>query len=94
MNNSQNSSLETAIVLCRACGSPIHHNNEDAFLESFRELVQLRCVNPQCGHTGWYDETDFERDTTPAIIEAEGVGEVWVHDLLLGLSFRAHNDTP
>jgi len=91
VNNNQDPPQETAIVLCHACGSPIHLADQAASQESMGNFVRLRCMNPQCGHTEWYEESDFERDPTTTDPQAENGGEVWVHDLLLGLTFRAHN---
>jgi hypothetical protein len=83
---------ENAFVLCHGCGSPIHVNDQAAYLDSIRHFVRLRCVNPSCGRVDWFEEVDFVTESTAEATAApEGAGEVWVHDLLLGLSFRDPN---
>jgi len=91
VDNSKSSPHETGFVLCHGCGSPIQGNDQAAFLDSIRQFVRMRCLNPQCGRTEWYEEAEFERTASPTTAAPEGVGEVWIHDLLLGLSFRDPN---
>jgi hypothetical protein len=88
VDNTKDSPRETGFVLCHGCGSPIHGNDQEAYLDSIRQFVRMRCGNPQCGRTEWYEEAEFEQTIPSTISTPEGGGEVWIHDLLLGLSFR------
>jgi hypothetical protein len=88
VDNTKDSPRETGFVLCHGCGSPIHGDDQAAFLDSIRQFVRMRCGNPQCGRTEWYEESEFEQSTADAPSTSGPGGEVWIHDLLLGLSFR------
>jgi hypothetical protein len=52
----------------------------------------LRCTAADCGHEDWYKDPVLTQ--TPSIAQPvpEGPGEVWIHDVILGLSFRAEDN--
>lgn len=75
--------------LCRKCHEFIYHRTEDDVLETFGTFVRLRCTAAGCGHADWYREMVIVQASGAAPPQVEGQGEVWIHDVMLGLSFRA-----
>src|ERR1043166_3263174 len=82
---------------CRKCQNPITPASEDDVLEKFGDFFRLRCTSDACGHIDWYrgvkfapvektKETLFLKPPGPG---AQELGEVWIHDVVLGLSFKA-----
>jgi hypothetical protein len=86
-----NSPEDSATLKCRKCHEPIQLRSEDDVLDKFGGFVRLRCAATDCGNEDWYKKPAF----TPAVSIAqpvpEGPGEVWIHDVILGLSFRAES---
>ena len=82
---------------CRKCQNPISPETEDDVLDSFGDFFRLRCTSPACGHIDWYRGVKFTAGAMPttaspakpAILAAQEPGDVWVHDVVLGLSFKA-----
>jgi len=72
---------------CRECKSAIDITDQAAFVDRISHFLRLRCVQPGCLHVDWYKESEIE---TPLGAESGSDDEshVWVHDLLLGVSFR------
>jgi hypothetical protein len=62
-------------------------SNEDSCLDHFGQFVRLRCGSTACGHVGWYKHEELERPAV-SLPDPTGTGEVWVHDALLGISFK------
>lgn len=88
--NNQNSPTELAGARCRKCQSPIDTRSEENVLDSFRSFLRLRCTAPDCGHVDWYKDVYVASPAAPVSAPVpQGPGEVWVHDVFLGLSFRA-----
>ena len=88
MTTNNNSPSDRTTPLCRKCRQPIDPRSEDDFLDKFGTFVRLRCTATDCGHEDWYKG--------PVLVSAQssesapaGAGEVWIHDVFLGLSFKA-----
>jgi hypothetical protein len=75
--------------LCRKCHEVIYHRSEDDVLETFGTFVRLRCTAAGCGHADWYQEIVIVQASGAAPPQPEGPGAVWIHDVMLGRSFRA-----
>ena len=75
-----------------ANGDTVELKNENDFLDNFGGFVRLRCAAPDCGHEDWYKEPVFQ-PAARVVRRApeEGPGEVWVHDVMLGLSFKTES---
>jgi len=90
--NQENPSA-SAPTLCRKCRQSIVAHSETDFLDRFSNFVRLRCTVPECGHEDWYRDVQVnEEKQAPAT--NSGPGEVWIHDVMLGLSFRADASPP
>lgn len=78
---------------CRKCHNPITPQSEDDVLDKFGEFYSLRCPATDCGHIDWYRDVAFAPVSKPAAEPAgpaiQELGEVWIHDVFLGLSFKA-----
>jgi len=72
---------------CHVCKCQIDVIDQAAFVDRIIHFVRLRCIQPDCLHLDWYDksEIDIPQD---AKTEADNQSHVWIHDLLLGVSFR------
>jgi hypothetical protein len=64
---------------------------EDTPLDRFGQFVRLSCSESLCGHIDWYKEAEFE-SSAAALNVLGGTGEVWIHDIILGLSFKQTDD--
>jgi hypothetical protein len=91
VTTNNNSPSDRTTPLCRKCRQPIDPRSEDDFLDKFGTFVRLRCTGADCGHEDWYKG--------PVLVSAQsseagpaGPGEVWIHDVFLGLSFKADNN--
>ena len=89
MTRDQQAFSDAASPFCRRCHQPIDLQSADDCLDKFGNFFRLRCSVPECGHVDWYKDVKPPQPVTftPEIIE--GPGEVWIHDVILGLSFRA-----
>jgi hypothetical protein len=89
----KNSPSDYASPVCRKCHQPVEPQSEEELLDKFGGFVRLRCHGVECGHEDWYKEPVLV--AAPRIAEPipEGAGEVWIHDVILGLSFKAENGT-
>lgn len=88
--NNQNSPTEPAGTQCRKCQQPIEPRSEEDILDSFRSFLRLRCTAADCGHTDWYK--DVYVASPAASVSApmpQEPGEVWIHDVFSGQSFKA-----
>ncbi len=88
----KNSPSDCASPVCRKCHQPVEPQSEEELLDKFGGFVRLRCHAAECGHEDWYKEPVLivpPRAAQQAV--PEGAGEVWIHDVILGLSFRAEN---
>lgn len=91
MTTKSNSPEDSATLKCRKCHEPIELRSEDDVLDKFGGFVRLRCTAPDCGSEDWYKKPAFTLMPTVAQQVPEGPGEVWIHDVILGLSFRAES---
>jgi hypothetical protein len=80
-------------TLCRKCRQSIVAHSETDFLDKFSNFVRLRCTAPECGHEDWYMDVQLNEEKHAPTADT-GSGEVWVHDAMLGLSFRADASAP
>lgn len=89
----QDSLSDSAFPACRRCHQPIKPTSEDCILDRFGGFARLRCSATECGHEDWYKEPIMiaAPDAVPPV--PEGSGEVWIHDVILGLSFKAESNT-
>ncbi len=76
---------------CRKCRKPMQYHVEDTPLDRFGQFVRLSCNEPHCGHVDWYKEAEF-KSVAAGFSVAGSPGEVWVHDIILGLSFKQTDD--
>jgi hypothetical protein len=92
LNNNYNAPSGSSTPICRQCQQAIELKNENDFLDNFGGFVRLRCAAPDCGHEDWYKEPVFQ-PAARVVRRApeEGPGEVWVHDVMLGLSFKTES---
>jgi hypothetical protein len=89
MNN--NSPSDCATPVCRRCHQDIDIRSEDELLDKFGGFVRLHCHAADCGHEDWYKEPVLILPPILAEPAPQGPGEVWIHDVMLGLSFKAEN---
>ena len=78
-------------VLCHLCQQEISLDEWRLFLDRGHYPVRLRCTHPECGFVDDYNEYEFHVRTGKRAPE-QGPGEVWIHDVLLGLSFKVQED--
>jgi hypothetical protein len=91
LNNNYDAPSGSSTPACRQCQQEIELKSEADFLDSFGGFVHLRCTAPECGHEDWYKEpARFPAPRTPELAP-EGPGEVWVHDIMLELSFKTES---
>ncbi len=83
-----NSPKAFAAPRCRGCQKAIEPRTEDDVLDQYGSFFRLRCTAADCGHIDWYKDVTFSPTTGVADPEVEGPGEVWIHDVMLGLSFK------
>lgn len=85
----QSSLSDSPFPVCRQCHQHIKLTSEDSILDRFGGFARLRCTVAECGHEDWYKEPIMI--VAPSVVPPvpEGAGEVWIHDVILGLSFRA-----
>jgi hypothetical protein len=88
----QSSSRDREIPVCRKCQQMIDPRSEDDFLDRFGTFVRLRCTSADCVHEDWYKDPVLTETPSFAQPAPEGPGEVWIHDVILGLSFRAEDN--
>jgi hypothetical protein len=72
---------------CHVCKSPIDTSDQAAFVDRISRFVRLRCIQPDCLHVDWYNESEIEIPLD-ANSQTDDQSHVWIHDLLLGVSFR------
>jgi hypothetical protein len=85
----KNSPSDRGTPVCRKCHQDIQPRSEDELLDKFGGFVRLRCNAANCGHEDWYKEPVLIAAPIFAQPAPEGPGEVWIHDVMLGLSFKA-----
>jgi len=88
----QNSPRDRDTAVCRKCQQTIDPRSEDEFLDKFGSFARLRCTATDCGHEDWYKDPVLTLTPSVAQPVPEGPGEVWIHDVILGLSFRAEDN--
>jgi len=93
VTKNSNSPGDCTTTLCRKCRQPIDPRSEDDFLDRFGTFVRLRCTTADCGHEDWYKEPVLVPAQKPSAAAPAGPGEVWVHDVFLGLSFKAEEQS-
>jgi hypothetical protein len=84
----QASSAKPAAARCRKCRKPIELPGDDDVLDKFGVFFRLRCTAAGCGHVDWYKGVVTPPPTASAQVSQEP-GEVWIHDVILGLPFKA-----
>jgi hypothetical protein len=89
----QDSLSDSAFPVCRRCHQHIKPTSEEDILDRFGGFARLRCSVTDCGHEDWYKEPILIVAPDVAPPAPEGPGEVWIHDVILGLSFRAESGT-
>ena len=87
----QSSPSDSAFPVCRQCHQIIKLTSEDGILDRFGGFARLRCTTSECGHEDWYKEPIVFAAPNLVPPVPEGPGEVWIHDVILGLSFRAES---
>ena len=88
---SQNSLSDRAFPGCRRCHQDIQPTSQDNILDRFGGFARLRCSAPECGHEDWYKEPIMIATPNVAPSVPEGPAEIWIHDVILGLSFKAES---
>ena len=76
---------------CRRCSQPINLRSEADCLDKFGTFTRLRCPVPECGHEDWYKDVKLPKVEALPKEHPAGPGEIWIHDVMLGLSFRAES---
>ncbi|HZU34222.1 MAG TPA: hypothetical protein VFB79_24140 [Candidatus Angelobacter sp.] len=85
----QNTSGVFSSLRCRKCQAPIELKSEQDIIDKFGTFTRISCNEPECGHIDWYKEVTFVQSSSDASSQQDGPGEIWIHDVMLGLSFRA-----
>jgi hypothetical protein len=80
--------MELASTRCRKCKGLIDVRSEEDALDHFGSFFRLRCTAAECGHVDWYKGISVVPPANAPAAPQNG-GEVWVHDVILGLSFKA-----
>jgi hypothetical protein len=93
VNANYNSHNDRDTPVCRKCQHAIAIQGENDVLDKFGDFVRLRCTIPDCRHVDWYKAPIFTPASDAVQSSPEDPGEVWVHDVILGLSFRAESNT-
>src|SRR3981081_3447704 len=75
---------KSGFTSCHECKSQIDTTDQAAFVDRISHFVRLRCIEPDCLHVDWYKESEIE--TPHDATNADDESQVWVHDLLLGVS--------
>jgi len=75
-------------VLCRKCRKPIDPRSEGDVLDKFGSFIRLACTTADCGHVDWYKGVVLAPEGVVPGPASDEPGEVWIHDVILGLSFR------
>ncbi len=88
MNTTPDPTNGAAVIRCHKCGTPVVVPDGEAGREQARPFVRLRCSNLACGYVDWYSQSECEETAGPAETSQHGHGGVWIHDSLLGLSFK------
>ncbi len=87
MNTTPDPTNGAAVIRCHKCGTPVVVPDGEAGREQARPFVRLRCSNLACGYVDWYSQSECEETAGPETSQ-HGHGGVWIHDSLLGLSFK------
>jgi hypothetical protein len=85
----QNSPNDFTSPRCRKCRQPIEPRSEDEVLDQYRSFFRLRCTTAECGHIDWYRDVTFVPATSLADPKVEAPGEIWIHDVIMGTSFKS-----
>jgi len=92
MTNHKNSPDDASPPRCRKCRKPLEFHAGETPLDRFGQFIRLGCAETMCGHVDWYKEAEFPPAARPSSAPADGMAEVWVHDIILGLSFKQTDD--
>ncbi|HWS17490.1 MAG TPA: hypothetical protein VN223_05725 [Candidatus Elarobacter sp.] len=89
----QNTCSDPATPACRKCREILDPRREEDILDEFGVFVRLLCTASGCGHEDWYSNlviVEAPAFASPTLTQTnpEDPGEVWIHDVMLGLSFR------
>ena len=57
-------------------------------MDKFGNFIRLACTSAGCGHVDWYKGVALTPQNVASIEPSGEPGEVWIHDVILGLSFR------
>jgi len=90
--NHKNSPDDASSPRCRKCKSALEFHIDETPLDRFGQFVRVGCAEPHCGHVDWYKEAEFASAARSSNALSDGTGEVWVHDIILGLSFKQTDD--
>lgn len=88
LSDDPNLSAETGFTSCHQCSNSIDISDQAAFVDRFKHFIRLRCVQPDCLSVDWYTDSEIESPTCAESDSNHQESHVWVHDLLLGVSFR------
>lgn len=84
----QNTSGVFNFLRCRKCQAPIELRSENDIIDKFGAFARVGCSGPECGHIDWYKDVAFLAPVSDSLPH-DGPGEIWIHDVILGLSFKA-----
>ena len=57
-------------------------------MDKFGTFMRLACTSADCGHVDWYKGVVPTPQNVDSSEPSGEPGEVWIHDVILGLSFR------
>lgn len=92
MTNHKNFTEDASLPRCRKCQKTLDFQIDEAPLDRFGQFIRLRCSEVLCGHVDWYKEVEFESTAGSFRASPDDTSEVWVHDIVLGLSFKQTDD--
>jgi hypothetical protein len=84
----QNPSGVPNSLRCRKCQVPLELHSEEDIIDKFGVFARVGCTAPACGHIDWYKDVAFVALPSDPLPD-DGPGEIWIHDVILGLSFKA-----
>jgi hypothetical protein len=84
----QDPSTDPATPACRECRQVLGPRHKEDVLDKFGGFVSLRCTASGCGHEDWYNNVVILESPDFTQPSSAGPGEVWIHDVVLGISLR------
>jgi RNase P subunit RPR2 len=70
-------------AVCSHCKHPLDPANPAHYRSRAGQFIEMRCLQPGCGYSDWYSDTDLHATAAPGKSEGDSVAQVWSYDFLL-----------